>query len=159
VWRCGLDSCGSGWGLMVDFCEHGNKPSGFLIIWTTYIGWYRFASRSSFRHSWQASFDFLGLSTWIRSSLEIDPERLSKWILIHHSWLSAHLTRQCICCADETTSLNSLHVKQSITYLRNWISMFRWDRILSSLHDLFVSNSEDIRRCIQKYPDWVDNEI
>jgi hypothetical protein len=26
--RCGPDSSGSGWGPVVDSCEHGNKPLG-----------------------------------------------------------------------------------------------------------------------------------
>jgi len=28
VWACELDSSGSGWSPMADFCEHGNEPSG-----------------------------------------------------------------------------------------------------------------------------------
>jgi hypothetical protein len=30
VGRCGLDSFGSGWGLEVGSCEHGNEPSSSI---------------------------------------------------------------------------------------------------------------------------------
>jgi hypothetical protein len=28
--ECGLDSCGSQWGLVIGSCEYGNKPSGSI---------------------------------------------------------------------------------------------------------------------------------
>jgi len=30
VWRCGLDSSGSGQGPVTDSCEHGDEPSGSI---------------------------------------------------------------------------------------------------------------------------------
>lgn len=30
---CGLDSCGSGQGEVVGFCEHCNKPSASINVW------------------------------------------------------------------------------------------------------------------------------
>jgi hypothetical protein len=35
---CRLDSCGSGYGTVAGFCEHGNEPSDSVKLWT-FLDW------------------------------------------------------------------------------------------------------------------------